>query len=334
MLKVEEQTNDTSMARPHVVILGAGASAAAFPKGDKNGNRLPVMDNLVEVLQLAAELDKHGIEHKGRNFEGIYSKLYKNGHYSDLVAEIEMRVREYFSSLMLPEYPTLYDHLVLSLRPKDLIATFNWDPFLYDACSRNHAKVELPKVVYLHGNVRIGYCIKDMRKGLIDMRCSRCGNFFKPSKLLFPIRQKNYTADLYINSEWNSLKKILRHAYILTIFGYGAPDSDVEAMSLLRQGWGNPEQRNLEEVEVIDIKDEDQLISVWSAFIHTHHYEITGDFYNSWIARYPRRTCEAMWNLLMELQRPEDYRIPRDLDFPDLWRWYEPLITAERRETH
>ena len=37
---------------------------------------------------------------------------------------------DYFSSLALPEHPSIYDYLVLGLRPKDVIATFNWDPFL------------------------------------------------------------------------------------------------------------------------------------------------------------------------------------------------------------
>ena len=45
--------------------------------------------------------------------------------------EIETRVDEYFADLELPGHPTIYDRLVLSLREKDLIATFNWDPFLY-----------------------------------------------------------------------------------------------------------------------------------------------------------------------------------------------------------
>jgi len=34
---------------PHVFILGAGASVAACPDGDRNGRRLPVMANFVEV---------------------------------------------------------------------------------------------------------------------------------------------------------------------------------------------------------------------------------------------------------------------------------------------
>ncbi|MFW6223076.1 MAG: hypothetical protein ACOC3T_05645 [Bacteroidota bacterium] len=36
--------------RPHVVILGAGASAAAFPQGDANGKKLPVMNDLADIV--------------------------------------------------------------------------------------------------------------------------------------------------------------------------------------------------------------------------------------------------------------------------------------------
>ena len=35
---------------PHVVFLGAGASKAAFPHGDRNGRHLPLMNELPSVL--------------------------------------------------------------------------------------------------------------------------------------------------------------------------------------------------------------------------------------------------------------------------------------------
>jgi len=37
-------------AVPHVVILGAGASKAAFPDGDKNRNPLPLLDDLPNIV--------------------------------------------------------------------------------------------------------------------------------------------------------------------------------------------------------------------------------------------------------------------------------------------
>jgi hypothetical protein len=40
------------MTRPHVVILGAGASRAGFPRGDRDGKLLPVMGDLAEIVGL------------------------------------------------------------------------------------------------------------------------------------------------------------------------------------------------------------------------------------------------------------------------------------------
>ena len=38
--------------RAHTVILGAGATIAAIPNGDKNGKRSSVMSGLIEKLHL------------------------------------------------------------------------------------------------------------------------------------------------------------------------------------------------------------------------------------------------------------------------------------------
>lgn len=330
-MTVEELIQDTQMGKPHVVILGAGASLATFPKGDKRGKQIPLMCNLVETLGLSSELDRYGIPWEGKNFEEIYSDLYEDARYERLVITINTSVQEYFSELKLPDYPTLYDHLVLSLRRKDLIATFNWDPFLYYACWRNHKIAELPGVVYLHGNVAIGSCLKDNKAGLTGTKCSVCGNQFIPSNLLFPIKQKNYSQDPFIKREWESLRAYLKHAYMLTVFGYSAPHSDVEAMTLMKDAWGNPYGRNLEQTEFIDVKTEDILKETWKDFIHTHHYDVTSDFYTSSLGLFPRRTCEAQWNSTMECRFLEQNPIPKELGFKELWEWYTPLIQAEKK---
>lgn len=327
---VEEEIGNPFFGRPHVVILGAGASVAAFPDGDADGRSLPVMDNIVQTLGLESVLDSKAIDYKDKNFEELYSSLLEAENSRESAELLEAAVQSYFAALSMPPDPTLYDHLVLSLREKDLIATFNWDPFLYHACWRNHEKAKLPHVIYLHGNVRIGFCLKHSTKGLKDTECSKCGETFTPSRLLFPVREKNYTVDPFIRKEWESLKRDLEQAYMLTIFGYGAPATDVEAVNVMKQAWGTPQERNLEEVEIIDIKIGDELRATWGDFIHTHHYQTVSDFYDSWIAKHPRRTCEAMWNGLMEGRFVSDNRIPRELNFEDLWRWYQPLLEAEQ----
>ena len=235
---IDELIKDTSMARPHLVILGAGASLATFPNWDKSGKKLPLMMDFINIVGLSSILDRYSIYYKDRNFEEVYSDLYENSSYKELVENINTAVWNYFSRLELPSYPTLYDHLVLSLREKDLIATFNWDPLLYYACWRNHKHAKLPHVVYLHGNVAVGYCETDNTAGWINSKCNKCGRKFIPSRLLYPIKQKGYTQDKFTRYEWETLKSALSFAYMLTVFGYSTPQSDVEAIELMKDAWG------------------------------------------------------------------------------------------------
>ena len=74
MMKKEKIIENPGVSAPHVVLLGAGASLAAFPNGDANQKQLPVMNNLVEVVNLKPLLEKPYINSFG-NFETIYSKL-------------------------------------------------------------------------------------------------------------------------------------------------------------------------------------------------------------------------------------------------------------------
>jgi hypothetical protein len=134
----------------HVVILGAGASVAAFPQGDANGRKLPTMDGLIEVLGLEPVLRMGGVKNTRRNFENIYSELYETDPGLPILKEVEDIIYAYFDALRLPEKPTLYDHLLMSLRPKDMVATFNWDPFLFDAWDRIRDSVPVPEIVHLH----------------------------------------------------------------------------------------------------------------------------------------------------------------------------------------
>lgn len=144
--------------RPHVVILGAGASRAAFPDGDGNGRQIPVMNDLVKLIDLGELLQSTGLEWRDRNFEEVYANLRSDDTYQKVADTVEDKVRIYFAEMQLPGQACLYDHLLLSLRSKDAIATFNWDPFLMDAYRRNVHVRELPHMLFLHGCVRAGLC--------------------------------------------------------------------------------------------------------------------------------------------------------------------------------
>lgn len=325
--------SNISFGRPHLVILGAGASRAAFPSGDRNGKKIPIMNDLIELLNLESPLKQAGIVFEGRNFEDIYASICKKSEWKQLAQEVEQRVFEYFSDLEMPESPTLYDHLVLSLRQKDVIATFNWDPFLFWSLERNHHIAEMPQVVFLHGNVAVGYCLDDKKKGHSGQKCSVCRKPFKPAPLLYPVLKKEYSSEPFISSAWDYLRVSLKNAYVLTIFGYSAPATDVEAIKIMKTAWGKAHDRNLEEVELIDIKTDDELEKTWEPFIHSHHYRTHNNFYDSFIAKHPRRTCEAMWSCLMDLDPYEDVDIPKGACFDELWEWFRPLVEAERKMT-
>lgn len=328
------------MGRPHMVMLGAGASLAAFPAGDRNGRGLPLMDNIVEVVGLEPILREADIKHRGQNFEQLYSALVSDEKHREHVRRLERAVFDYFDQLEVPDGPGLYDHLALSLRPKDLIATFNWDPFLFQALHRVNRFTRPPQAIWLHGNVALGYCLAH-RPATLAVRgadCTRCGARLTPSRLLYPVAVKDYNTDPFLSLSWTGVQRYLQAAYVFTVFGYSAPVSDIEAIKLMTTGWGDPTKRNLEEIEIIDIKTTDELESTWQPFIRTHHYRTTADFYRSLIGSYPRRSCEAVWNGLMEFQWPEPRAIPREASWEELLDWYRPLVDEEteyeaRRQT-
>jgi hypothetical protein len=325
----EELRKKTSLSRPHLVILGAGASVQAFPSGDANGFRLPLMNDLIETVGVQQILDEVGIAHKGRNFEEVYTEILEKEGCRSLATNLEQVLADYFRGLSLPSCPTLYDHLLLSLRPKDGVATFNWDPLLFDAASRLAGMIPLPHIMFLHGNVAIGYCSRHRWKGRPGDSCPRCGKPYKPSRLLYPIKRKDYTSDISVHREWRELHNGLERAYVLTIFGYGAPETDVEAIKLLRRGWGPPGTRGLEQVELIDTAPEATLRARWAQFIESHHYNVFSDFYDSWLARHPRRSCEAVWEMTQEGGIFEDDPIPRNADFQFLEEWVKQYVAYE-----
>lgn len=61
--------------RPHVVILGAGASCAAIPNGDKNGKKISAMDGFIEKIGLSELLSKIVLSTTSKNLEDIYMEL-------------------------------------------------------------------------------------------------------------------------------------------------------------------------------------------------------------------------------------------------------------------
>lgn len=282
------------VAAPHVVILGAGASLAALPWGDRKGRRLPLMKNLVEVIGLGPLIaDHHPDLHE--DFEKLYSTLHSEKQGGVILRTIEETVEGYFKALQLPESPTLYDMILLSLRDKDAVFTFNWDPFLFDSHKRLQSVASLPRIFHLHGNVRIGFCKTCQIEGERNRPCSLCGKAVVPTQLLYPVSKKDYASDPFLKGQWEEVKAFLKKAYYVTIFGYSSPTSDQEAIQLFTDAWKfGANHKHIERLEIIDIRDESELLTQWRDFSHFDHIDVCRSFYESVLALAPRRTCEAL----------------------------------------
>ena len=315
---------------PHVVILGAGASRAAFPDGDKKGRKLPLMKDLVEILNLNKFFKEEGISYNGKSFEDLYDELYRKDPRAPILEDIQNIVFNYFSAMELPEEATIFDKLILCLRKKDLIASYNWDPLLLEAYKRNLDFGELPEIVFLHGNVAVGVCYEDRRKRYIESECEICRKYLKPAPLLYPIEKKDYNKEPFINSEWKILESYLEDAYFLTIFGYSAPKTDIAAKEIMKKIWLKNQSRELAEIDIIDLKNREELQESWKDFIVRSHYFTVTDFkYSYLLSRYPRRSCEGLFMATMQNMPWKDNPLPDSKDLDELKAWIKPLIQEE-----
>lgn len=95
----------------------------------------------------------------------------------------------------------------------------------------------------------------------------------------------------------------------------------------------------MEQFEVIDIAPEAELRERWNEFIHSHHYDITQDYFSSSLALNARRSCESYHSHYLPMNIDEAFRnnnpIPQDFNSLDeLWQWHVPLIKAEKNNKH
>jgi hypothetical protein len=294
------------------------------------------MANFVSTLGLEPLLRHHGVRRIPDNFENLYSSLHGNARYRELLVELEQRVYEYFSAFELPDEPTLYDHLLLSLRRQDVVATFNWDPLLVQAYVRNRSVLpELPTMFFLHGSVAVGHCADHLDTvGPVGVHCRACGKPMTRTPLLFPVEKKDYSTNPFIARQWEAVRHFLKDGFMFTIFGYSAPKSDVDAVALLRDAWTANSSTEYLETEVVDIKPKEEVEAAWEPFFFSHHYSIHSTFYETTLGTHPRRSGEALWGRVMMCEWLEQDHFPKDLGFKELYEWLEPYLAVERAAKH
>ena len=325
--------------RPHVVILGAGASVATIFNGDKNGNRIYAMADFIDKLKLDSILNSVILSTNSRNLEDVYSELYerKDPECENVRRKLENKIEKYFSTLELSDSPSIYDFLLLSLRNKDLIISFNWDDLLLQARRRvQQITKNLPEMAFLHGNIGVGYCQNDMGYGLKQNRCNICGDFYVPSQLLYPIKKKDYNSSPQLKKQWDGIKWYIENAGYITVFGYGLPNTDVEVKDILERAFitSDNELRFFESIEIIDKPgcDKNILYDKWSKFIkHSHgHYSIKDSFFDSILCEFPRRSVEGHITKNIEgWWGKSSLHFNECISFNDIKELIQPLLDAE-----
>lgn len=291
---------------PHVVIVGAGASLAAC-KYDKQGREVPLLKNIHKVLGLDNQLKKYGFSNEEmENFEFLYSNIYGKVEYKDLVKFLDIQVTKYFQSLRLIDEPTYYDYLILSLTEKDAIISFNWDPYLMQAY-RRHIKVgNLPALIFPHGNVGVGVCNKCHTMGYANTLCYSCLNDFESMPLLFPIGQKKYATIPVIAGEWERARNYLSRAIGITVYGYGAPETDIEAMTLLQEAFDESNTKEIALFEMINLKSEELIQrQKWKTFYNHKMTAYCETFEESLLWKCPRVCMETLFDAILQ-QHPRE----------------------------
>ena len=295
-----EQMIEIYPQRPHLVILGAGASKDSMPNGDAEGRPLPVMNEFISTLGLTDYIGRIEGVPKTDNIEDVYSWLANQERFVDERIVVENEIREYFSNITLPNTLTKYDLLVLSLRQKDCIATFNWDGLLVQAYQRmQKITSDLPQMVFLHGNVEVGYCPKCNTYGYWFAKCHKCGEQLREVPLLYPVKNKNYQKDEFISEQWKILDDYISKAALITIYGYSAPKTDIEAINIIKKAFarlGTP--RYFDIVEIIEHPkfDTKNISEAWLDLseMARDHLELRRSVFDSYMFKNPRRSLEFL----------------------------------------
>lgn len=120
---------------------------------------------------------------------------------------------------------------------------------------------------------------------------------------------------------------------MITVFGYGAPSTDTEAMKLFKYAWGELDNRQLEEFQFINIEDEETCLKKWGQFVHSHHYRYNKDFFDSYIALFPRRSdLVEMLTHNFNICHRTDKGYQKNMSYDDISKFLQPLINEEESE--
>ncbi len=192
-------------------------------------------------------------------------------------------------------------------------------------------------MLFLHSSVAVGIC-EDCRhyEPYRNKYCSLCGEPLISPRLLYPVENKDYSQNIYIQDAWNTLQNYLETACIVTIWGYSAPKSDKEAKKIMLKAFSS-DYRPLDQIEVIDIADEDKLYETWQPFAKdtNYHLNIHKSLMDTYIGEFPRRSVEGYVKRNIEGWWGGSTFVMKECNtFEELAKLVEPLLVNESRKDY
>jgi hypothetical protein len=161
------------------------------------------------------------------------------------------------------------------------------------------------------------------------MTCNECKELLQPTKLLYPVKQKNYQADEFIHGEWENLRLHIQHAYLVSVFGYSAPVTDVEAKKLMLEVWKKNTTKSLGALNIIDVKSETEVKENWKDF-EAWSMSVGESVWNTYLFIHPRRSCDAFAMATLQQSPWADNHCPKFETLEELQKWMIPLISEEK----
>ena len=150
--------------------------------------------------------------------------------------------------------------------------------------------------------IQVCYDCKIM--GYAGCRCPKCLKALSDMPLLYPVHKKNYYDGSIIESEWRRAREYLKHAMGLTIFGYGAPETDIEAYNLLIENYKISNAIRIAPFTIINLPAvEKEQKSKWEQIFDQHMISYVNSFKDSILWYSPRVSLEVLFDAILQ-QRP------------------------------
>lgn len=124
--------------------------------------------------------------------------------------------------------------------------------------------------------------------------------------LLYPTGKKDYETKPIIRNEWLVAQDFLKRAAGLTIFGYGAPVSDISAIKLLKEAFSISNTKEICPVTIVNLLSvKDEQLDKWNAFYDKSMICYVEKFQDTILWQNPRVSLETLFDAILQ-QHPRE----------------------------